>query len=184
MGNTRKQLFFGREAYPSITCSICNSLELDTWLHVLLNCKQNHIHAFRIKRHNKAVWVLRNLIVSSKHSRCYILMNARTYDNNPPKNTIPPWLLPCTCNLQRCHCNARFKPDIICIKGLSYQANPPSASVNNLRIQFIEFTYYNDRFSPEIIHRKIEKYQPLIENITNRGWKVEPLIVITAGARC
>ena len=30
MGNARKQLFFGREAYPSITCSICNSLELDT----------------------------------------------------------------------------------------------------------------------------------------------------------
>ena len=30
MGNSRKQLFFGREAYPSITCSICNSLEPDT----------------------------------------------------------------------------------------------------------------------------------------------------------
>ena len=55
MDNARKQLFFGREAYPSITCSICNSLEPDTWLHVLLNCKQNHIHALRTKRHNKAL---------------------------------------------------------------------------------------------------------------------------------
>ena len=45
MGNARKQLFFGRETYPSITCSICNSLEPDTWLHVLLNCRQSHIHA-------------------------------------------------------------------------------------------------------------------------------------------
>ena len=52
MGNARKQLFFGREAYPSSTCSICNSLEPDTWLHVLLNCRQSHIHALRI---NKAV---------------------------------------------------------------------------------------------------------------------------------
>ena len=35
MGNARKQLFFGRETYSSITCSICNSLEPDTWLHIL-----------------------------------------------------------------------------------------------------------------------------------------------------
>ena len=73
--NARKQLFFGRETYPSITCSICNSLEPDTWLHVLLNCRQSHIHALQIKRYNKAVWALRKLIVSSKHSRCYIHMN-------------------------------------------------------------------------------------------------------------
>jgi hypothetical protein len=30
MGNARKQLFFGRQTYPSITCSICNSYEPDT----------------------------------------------------------------------------------------------------------------------------------------------------------
>ena len=124
MGNARKRLFFGRKAYPSITCFICNSLESDTWLHVFLNRKQSHIHALRTKRHNKAVWALRKLIILSKHSRCYIFMNARTFNDNPLENTIPPWLLPCTCSLQRCHCNTRFKPDIICIKELSNQANP------------------------------------------------------------
>ena len=183
MGNAKKQLFFGREAYPSSTCSICNSLEPDTWLHVLLNCRQSHIHALRIKRHNKAVWALRKLIVSSKHSRCYILMNAGTFNDKPPENTVPSWLLPCTCGLQRCHCNARFKPDIIYVKGLPYQANPPNNPENNLKIQFIEFTYCNDRFSRETITRKTEKYQPLINHITNRGWNVEPLIVVTTGAR-
>ena len=183
MGNARKQLFFGREIYPSITCSICNSLEPDTWLHVLLNCRQSHIHALCTKRHNKAVWALRKLLVSSKHSRCYTRMNARTFNGNPPENTVPSWLLPCTCGLQRCHCNARFKPNIICVKGLPYQANSPTTLENNLKIQFIEFTYCNDRFSSEAITRKIEKYQPLIDNITNIGWNVEPLIVITAGAR-
>ena len=183
MGNAKKTIILDREAYPSITCSICNSLEFDTWLHILLNCKQRHIHALQIIRHNNAVWALRKLLISSKHSRCYILMNARTFKDKPLENTISPWLLPCSCSHQRCHCNARFKPDKICIKGLPYQANPPINPINNLKIQFIEFTYYNDRFSPEIILKKIEKYQPLIDNITNRGWLIEPLMFITTGAK-
>jgi hypothetical protein len=55
MGHARKQLFFGRTAYPSITCPICNSPDADTWLHVLLKCKQQHIHALITTRHNKVV---------------------------------------------------------------------------------------------------------------------------------
>ena len=110
-------------------------------------------------------------------------MNAGTFNNNPPKNTVPPWLLPCTCGLQRCHCNARFKPDIICIKGLLHQANPPTTLEDNLKIQFIEFIYSSDRFSPKAITKRTEKYQALIDNITNKGWNVEPLIVITIGPR-
>ena len=134
MDNARKQLFFGREAYPSITCSICNSLKPNTWLHVLLNCRQNHIHALRAKRHNKAIWALRKFIVLFKHSRCYILMNARIFNDNPLENKVPPWLLPYTCCLQRCHYNARFKLDIICIKRLPCQENPPTTSAKNLKI--------------------------------------------------
>ena len=152
------------------------------WLQLFLYCRQSHIHALRTKRHNKAVWALKKLIVSSKHSKCYILMNARTFNDNPPENTVLPWLLPCACSLQRCHCNARFKLDIICVKGLPYQANPPTTPENNLKIQFIEFTYCNDRFSPKTITRKTKKYQALIDNITNREWNVKPLIVIIAGA--
>ena len=147
------------------------------WLHEFLNYRQSHIHALRIKRHNKAIWALRKLIVSSKHSRCYILVNVGTFNDNLPENMVPPWLLPYICGLQRRHCNARFKPDIICVKELPYKANPPTTSENNLKIQFIEFTYYNDRFSQETITRKTKKYQPLTDNITNRGWNVEPLIV-------
>ena len=146
MGNARRQLFFGRKAFPSITCSIYNSLELDTWLHVLLKCKQHHIHVLRIKRHNKAVWALRKLLVSMKKSRYYTLMNASIFNNNPPKNTVPPWLFPYTCRNQRCHCNARFKPNLLCVKGLPYQSNPAINLINNFKVQFIEFTYCNDRF--------------------------------------
>ena len=183
MDNARKQLFFGREAYLSIPCSICNSLEPDTWLHVLLKCRQSHIHALRIKRHNKVVRALRKLIVSSKHSKCYILMNAGTFNDNSTENTVPPWLLPYTCGLQRCHYNARFKSDITCIKGLPYQENLPNNPKNNLKILFIEFAYCNDRFLLETMTRKTKKYQPLINHIINRGWNVEPVIVITAGVK-
>ena len=150
---------------------------------MLLKYRQYHIHALRTKRHNKAVWALRRLLVSFKQFKCYILMNAGIFNNNPPENTVPPWLLTCTCRNQRCHCNARFKSNLICIRGLPYQANPPVGQNNNLTIQLIEFTYCNDRFSSETITAKIEKFQPLIENITNIGWNIEPLIIVTAGAR-
>jgi hypothetical protein len=73
MGNAHKQLFFGPILYPSITCPICNSLEIDTWPHVLLSCTNPHIHALRIKHHNKAVTEIRKLLVYSSHSRSYIL---------------------------------------------------------------------------------------------------------------
>jgi hypothetical protein len=79
MGNAKKQLFFGREAFPSITCFICNSPVPNTWLHVLLKCKQHHILALQTKRHNKAIW----------ESRCYVLMNVGTFNNDPCKNIVP-----------------------------------------------------------------------------------------------
>ena len=53
----------------------------------------------------------------------------------------------------------------------------------SLTIQFIEFTYTNDRFPEEKINAKINKYQPLLYNIKTLGWKVSPLIVISAGVR-
>jgi hypothetical protein len=144
MGNARKQLFFGSIFYPSITCPLYNSLEPDTWKHVLLSYTQPHIHALRIKRHNKAVWELRKLITQHKQSRCFILMNARTFNNTPLDNTVPSWVLQCTCEHSRCHCNAQFKPDIFCVQGLPYQSTPPPSPSPTLTLQFIEFTYCND----------------------------------------
>lgn len=110
-------------------------------------------------------------------------MNAGTFNNNSPENTVPVWLLPCTCQTSRCSCNARFKPDILCVKGLPYNIAASCGSNPELTIQFIEFTYCNDRFSPDTINRKLFKYQPLITSLIQYGWKVDPLIVITVGAR-
>ena len=97
MGQARKQLFFGRQRFPTITCPICNAYEPDTWLHVLLTCRQQHIHSLHVKRHNKAVWEIWKLLISSEKSRCYTLMNVGTFNDNPREKTVPNWLLPCTC---------------------------------------------------------------------------------------
>ena len=124
MRHARKQLFFSREAYPSNTWPICNSPNANTWLHVLLKCKQ-HNHVLITTRHNKAVWEIRKLIISNKTSRYYTLMNTSTYNGLPQENTIPTWLLPCTCRALRCHCNVRFKHNILCIIGHPYNYPPP-----------------------------------------------------------
>jgi hypothetical protein len=38
-------------------------------------------------------------------------------------------------------------------------------------------------FPQQKINNKIQKYQPLINAITQQGWKKDPLIVIAAGAK-
>ena len=141
---------------------------------------QQHIHALITKRHNKAVWEICKLIVSNRTSRHYTLMNARTHNDQPQEDTVPPWLLPCTCDSLRCHCNARLKPYII---GHPYNHPPSETLTTDITIQFIEFTYCNDRFATETLDRKIMRYQPLINNIITKGWKVAPLMVLAVGAR-
>jgi hypothetical protein len=137
----------------------------------------------RIKRHDKAVWEILKLLIYSPLSRCMTLMNAGYYNKNPPNNTVPSWLLPCTCLTQRCQCNARLRPDILCIHGIPYQGTPPTQVNASLTIQFIEFTYTNNRYPEDKITAKKAKHQPFIQDIQNLGWKVAPLIVLTAGAR-
>jgi hypothetical protein len=63
---------------------------------------------------------------------------------------------------------------------LPYQNDAPTGIDPNLTIQF---TYYNDIFSPKTLEAKTNKYNPLIASIIAKGWKVDPLIVITSGAR-
>jgi hypothetical protein len=160
-----------KSKWPLVTAK---SLLLNT-LHGLINV----FYVINVNRHNKAVWEIRKLLISSEKSRCFILMNAGTFNNTPQENTVPNWLLPCTCSTQRCHCNSRFRPDILCVRGLPYQNDPPTDIDPNLTIQLIEFTYCNDRFSPETLETKSRKYRPLIDSIVARGWKVDPLIIIT-----
>jgi hypothetical protein len=83
----------------------------------------------------------------------------------------------------RCRCPARLRPDLLCIQGLPYQGNPPTAPDHNVTIQFIEFTYCNDKFSLETIVAKTNKYQPLVDELEAHNWKIAPFMVLTVGAR-
>jgi hypothetical protein len=112
-------------------------------------------------------------------------MNAGKTYGQAQENTVPHWLLPCTCSnlTQRCQCNTKLRPDILCIRNHPYNADPPNQPNPTISVQFIEFTYCNDRYSPDKINDKTVKYEGLLESIKARGWKVDPLLVLTAGAR-
>jgi hypothetical protein len=51
--------------------------------------------------------------------------------------------------------------------------NASSGSLYYGCTQFIEFTYYNDRYSRDKIQEKLEKYLGLINDIKARGWNVD-----------
>ena len=73
-------------------------------------------------------------------------MNVGTFNNNPPENTVPSWILPRVCGQQRCHYNARFKPDLLCVKGLPYQSSPPiepndNQQYNSLNLHTVTIEY-------------------------------------------
>jgi hypothetical protein len=74
-------------------------------------------------------------------------------------------------------------PDILCIWNHPYNAEPPQEPNYTLIVQFIEFTYCNDRYFLNKIQEKTDKYLGLINDIKARGWNVDPLITLTVGAR-
>jgi hypothetical protein len=120
---------------------------------------------------------------ANKNTRFFTLANAGTINNQPPDHTVPEWLLTCTCSQTKCQCQAKLKPDILCIIGAHNQSPTPILPSPNHTIQFIEFTYCHDRFPGEALTHKHTKYDPLINTIQSKGWKVNPLITITAGVR-
>jgi hypothetical protein len=119
-------------------------------------------------------------LVSNVHWNVTLLHpnECKKTDRQIQENTVPHWLLLCICNnqTQRCQCNAKLRPEILCICNHPYNIEPPIQPNPTLTVQFIEFTYCNDRYSLDKINEKIVKYKGLIEDIKARGWKVDPLL--------
>jgi hypothetical protein len=76
-----------------------------------------------------------------------------------------------------------IQSSFLCIIGAPNHTPTPIALSQSHTIQFIEFTYCHDRFPEQAITQKHAKYDPLINTIRSKGWKMKPLITITAGVR-
>jgi hypothetical protein len=128
----------------------------------------------RIARHNKSVHLITQTLQANKHNIYYTLTNAGNTNNNSQEHTVPDWLIDSTCPQTRCQCHARLRPDILCIIGIPNHTLTPLLPSNTNTIQFIEFTYYHDRFHEHAITQKHAKYDPLINDIQRKGWKTNP----------
>jgi hypothetical protein len=163
--------------------TVLNTQSIDTWSHLLLACTNPNIHKLRIKRHNNTIWEIHKLLLSNKISRYLILINVGKNNNKTQDNIVPDWLLPCSCPNKSCHYNARKNPDILLMINHPYNNPPPMQPTPNITIQFIEFTYSNNRFPPEKVIEKEIKHALLIRDIQNQRWTITPLFVIIARAR-
>ena len=182
MGNYRKHIFWPLQ-YQNPNSSLCQRNDRDTWPHLLSTCKHPYLKGLRITRHNKAVHLITLTLQANKNTRFFTLINAGNLNNQPQDHTIPEWLLACTCSQMKCQCQAKLRPDIMCIIGAQNQTSTPILPSPKHTIQFIEFTYCHDRFPDEGLTHNHTKYDPLINTIHNNGWKVNPLFTITAGVR-
>jgi hypothetical protein len=135
-----------------------------------INSEHPYLKGLRIARHNKAIHLITQTLQAHKNTRFFTFTNAGHLNNNPPEQTILDWLLQCTCTQTTCQCQAKLRPDILCIIGAPDQTQTPIAPSSKLTIQFIEFTYCHNRFPDQALTHKHGKYDPLINTLQNQGW--------------
>jgi hypothetical protein len=184
MGNHRKNIFWPLK-FQNPNCTLCHKNDRDTWPHLLSMCEHPYLKGLRIARHNKAVHLITQTLQANKHTRYYTLTNAGNHNNINQEQIVPKWLIECTCPQTRCQCQAKLRPYILCIKGVPNNTSTPllPSHTHTHTIQFIEFTYYHNRFPKQALTQKHAKYDLLINAIRKKGWKMNPLITITSGVR-
>ena len=178
MGNHQKNIFWPLK-FPNPNCTLCHKNDRDTWSHLLSMCEHPYLKGLTIARHNKAVHLIIQTLQANEHTRYYTLTNAGNTNTNNQDQTVPEWLITCTCPQTRCPCHARLRPNILCIIGAPIHTPIPLLPSHTYTLQFIEFTYCHDRFPEHAITQKQTKYDPLINEIRNKGWNTKPLITIT-----
>ena len=96
MGNHRKHIFWPLQ-FRNPNCTLCQRNDRDTWPHLLSTCDHPYLKGLRIARHNKAVHLITQTLQANNNTRFFTLVNAGNHNNQPPDNTIPEWILACTC---------------------------------------------------------------------------------------
>ena len=135
----------------------------------------------RIARHNKAVHLITQTLQANKHIWFFTWTNAGKLTNQPLDQTVPKWILKCTCTQETCQCQAKSGSDIMCVIGAPNQTQTIILPSPNYTIQFIKFTYCHDKILEQARTRKHTKYDPLITTLQNNGWKTNTFITITVG---
>ena len=166
-------------------CTLCPNNTIDTWPHLLSTCSNPHIKGLCIARHNKAIHQIIHKLQSIKHTRYYTLINAGNQNSRPQDNTIPQWLLQCTCPTIPCTCLAKLRPNILCILGAPIIANPPPPpNANPIKNHTLHWSHLLPWQFPNTTHNeKAAKYNRLIHALRTTGWQVNPLIITTTGVR-
>ena len=182
MGNHRRDIFWPL-THQNPNCTLCHKNDRDTWPHLLSTCENPYPKGLRIARHNKAVHLIIRTLQANKNTKFFTLVNAGKINNKTPDQTIPDWILKCTCPQTQCTCQAKLRPYILCIIGAPNQTQTPMTPSPRHTIQLIEFTYCHDIFPEQALMHKHTKYDPLITTIQNNGWKTNPLVTITVGVR-
>ena len=145
MGTHRKNIFWPLR-YPNSNCTLCRTNDRDTWPHLLSTCEHPYLKGLRIARHNKTTHLIAQVLQANKNTRFFTLTNAGHLPNQPQEQTIPNWLLQCICTQAPCQCQAKLRPNIMCILGAPNHIQTPILPSLNHTVQFIEFTYCHDRF--------------------------------------
>ena len=144
-GNHRKNFFWPR-THQNPNCTLCHKNDRDTWPHLLSMCENPYLKGLRVSRHDKAVHLITQTLQANMNTRFFTLTNAGKINNKPPDQTIPDWLLKCTCPQPPCQCHAKLRPDILCIIGAPKHTQTPMAPSPTTIVQLIEFTYCHDKF--------------------------------------
>jgi transposase-like protein len=125
MGNHRKNLFWPN-LFPNPKCTLCPQQYHRKHGHTYsLHVQTPHRKGLCIARHNKGVHQIAHTLQSNKFTRYYTLINAGNQNFRPQDNTIPQWLLQCTCPTTTCTCLARLRPDILCLLGAPTDIQTP-----------------------------------------------------------
>ena len=182
MGNHSKNIFWPLK-YQNPNCTLYQNNDRDTWPHLLSTCEHLYFKGLRITRHNKAIHLITQTLQAKKCPRFFTLTNAGNLNNQPLDQIVLEWLLTRTCPQRICQCQAKLRPNILCIIGAPNQTQTPITPSPKYTVQLIEFTYCHNRFQEQALTHKPTKYDPLFSTIQNKGWKTNPSITITAGVR-
>jgi hypothetical protein len=168
--------------YLNPNCTLCHNNDKDTWPPLLSTCEHPHLKRLRIARHNKATHLITQTLHANKNTRfytdkCWQLKQPPARLNSPRMASLmhmPTTTLPMPSQIKTRHPMHHWCPN---------QIQTPFSPSPNYTIQLIEFTYCHDIFPEQAITHKHTKYDPLINNIQNTGWKTNPLITINIRVR-